>query len=173
MVAKINVRHSASKQRCLSDRLAVLPLVFLLCLAGPPAISFAEEASEPKNPRMTCGSCPSGYATTGVTSDPKICPDGDPTLVQCVPLGANILSVCGSCPEGYVQVGSSSVPVRCGHVDGGLLSQCQLQKMESTLPDPTQGGLICPPNCGTTPPPGHGAIPPPPKFRPAPEKKPE
>lgn len=173
MAAKIKARLFLSEGSCLGDRLTVLPMVLLLCIAYSPTMSLAEEASEPKSTRMTCGTCPSGYATTGVTADPNICKDGDPTVVQCVPLGANILSVCGSCPEGYVQVGSSSVPARCGNADGGLLSQCQLEKMESNLPDPTQGGLICPPNCGTTPTPGQGAIPPPPKFRPAPEKKTE
>ncbi len=39
--------------------------------------------------------CPDGYATTGVTNAPEICKDGEPTLVQCVPLGGNMLSVCG------------------------------------------------------------------------------
>jgi hypothetical protein len=131
----------------------------------------AEEVSEPKSIRKTCGSCPEGYATTGVTTAPEICKDGDPTLVQCVPLGANILPVCGSCPEGYVQIGSSSVPARCGDRNGGLLSQCQLQNMEPHLPDPTRGGLTCPPDCGSPPPPGHGALPPPPQSRPAPEEK--
>src|SRR5688572_27894784 len=84
-----------------------------------PMTLLAQESSEPKSTRMTCGSCPEGYATTGVTTDAKICKDGDPTVVQCVPLGANILSVCGSCPDGYRQVGSSSSPARCGNVDGG------------------------------------------------------
>lgn len=137
-----------------------------------PLTVYAED-SEPKSIRMTCGSCPEGYATTGVTSDAKICKDGDPTLVQCVPLGANILSACGSCPEGYRQVGSSANPVRCGATDGGRMTQCQLEKMQNTLPDPSQGGVSCPPNCGSTVAPGQGAIPPPPKFRPGPEKKSE
>ncbi|HKN87874.1 MAG TPA: hypothetical protein VJV04_13515 [Nitrospiraceae bacterium] len=134
---------------------------------------FAEEGNEPKSTRMTCGACPDGYATTGVTTDPKICKDGDPTVVQCVPLGANILSVCGSCPDGYRQVGSSSSPARCGNTDGGRMAQCQLDKMQNNMPDPSQGGITCPPNCGSTVAPGQGAIPPPPKFRPSPEKKSE
>ncbi|HXF94188.1 MAG TPA: hypothetical protein VNK46_15650 [Nitrospiraceae bacterium] len=131
----------------------------------------AEKATEPKSIHKTCGTCPEGYATTGVTTAPEICKDGEPTLVQCVPLGANILPVCGSCPEGYVQIGSSLVPARCGDKDGGLLSQCQLQHMEPVLPDPTTGGLTCPPDCGSTPPPGHGVLPSPPQSRPAPDKK--
>lgn len=131
----------------------------------------AEEAVPPKTMHKTCGKCPDGFAMTGVTEAPGICKDGDPTLVQCVPLGANMLPVCGSCPEGYVEIGSSSVPARCGTQDGGRLSQCQLQKMELNLPDPTQGGKICPPDCGSTPTPGQGALPPPPKFIPPPDKK--
>jgi hypothetical protein len=55
----------------------------------------AEESSEPKSIRMTCGTCPSGYALTGVTTDATLCKEGDPTVVQCVPLGVNMLSVCG------------------------------------------------------------------------------
>ncbi len=135
-------------------------------------LSHAED-QEPKSNRMTCGSCPSGYATTGVTSEPSICKDGDPTLVQCQPLGANLMAVCGSCPEGYAQVGSSNVPARCGNAQGGLMTQCQLQKLETTLPDPSfQGGVRCPPNCaGQMPTPGQGNLPPPPKMMPAPEEK--
>jgi hypothetical protein len=146
----------------------------LLCatlLVLAPTAAHAEDP-EPKTNRMTCGSCPSGYATTGVTSEPSICKDGDPTLVQCQPLGANLMAVCGSCPEGYVQIGSSNVPARCGNAGGGLMTQCQLQKLESTLPDPTQGGLRCPPNCaGQMPTPGQGALPPPPKFPPSPKEQ--
>lgn len=138
------------------------------------AISFAvsaEEKSEPKSIRKTCGTCPEGYATTGVTQAPEICKDGDPTLVQCVPIGANMLPVCGSCPEGYSEVGSSSVPARCGTQDGGRLAQCQLQNMGRALPDPAQGGKRCPPNCGSPGTPGRGALPPPPNYLPAPDNK--
>ncbi|HEY7531545.1 MAG TPA: hypothetical protein VH681_02045 [Nitrospiraceae bacterium] len=131
----------------------------------------AEEAETPKSMHKTCGKCPDGFATTGVTTAPEICKGDDPTLVQCVPVGANMLPACGSCPPGYVEIGSSSVPARCGNQDGGRLSQCQLQKMEMNLPDPTQGGKICPPDCGSTPKPGQGALPPPPKFLPPPESK--
>jgi hypothetical protein len=145
-------------------------LVALLFVVGAMSV-HAEESSEPKSIRKTCGKCPEGYATTGVTESKEICKDGDPTLVQCVPLGANLLSVCGSCPEGYREVGSSSVPARCGNQDGGRLTQCQLEKMESNLPDPTQGIKTCPPDCGSTATPGQGALPPPPKYIPAPEKK--
>ncbi len=131
--------------------------------------ALGEEA--PKSIRKTCGTCPEGYATTGVTEAPEICKGDDPILVQCVPLGANLLPVCGSCPEGYLEVGGSSVPSRCGNKEGGRLSQCQLQNMESNLPDPTQGLKTCPPDCGTPAEPGQGALPPPPKFRPAPDGK--
>jgi hypothetical protein len=93
---------------------------------------------------MTCGTCPDGYATTGITQSAEICKDGDPTLVQCVPLGANMLAVCGSCPDGYAEIGRSSVPARCGSADGGRMTQCQLRNMEQTLPDPTQGYKTCP-----------------------------
>jgi hypothetical protein len=148
-------------------------LAGVMILIGAPMTLLAQEKSEPKSTRMTCGSCPEGYATTGVTTDAKICKDGDPTVVQCVPLGANILSVCGSCPDGYRQVGSSSSPARCGTTDGGRMTQCQLEHMQSNLPDPSQGGITCPPHCGSTVAPGQGAMPPPPKFRPTPEKKSE
>jgi hypothetical protein len=157
-----------------SQRIVRTPLSIglVLVLLGSGAIPvLAEESSEPKSIRKTCGKCPEGYATTGVTESKEICKDGDPTLVQCVPLGANLLSVCGSCPEGYREIGSSSLPARCGSQEGGRMSQCQLDKMETNLPDPTQGGKICPPDCGSTATPGQGALPPPPKYLPAPDKK--
>lgn len=136
-----------------------------------PSLGAAEEASAPKSIRMTCGSCPDGYATTGVTQSAEICKDGDPTLVQCVPLGANMLPVCGFCPEGYAEIGSSSVPSRCGSMDGGRLTQCQLKKMDQNLPDPTQGFKTCPPDCGSAAKPGQGALPPPPRYQQIPENK--
>lgn len=136
-----------------------------------PSLGAAEEAAEPKSIRMTCGICPDGYATTGVTQSAEICKEGDPTLVQCVPLGANMLPVCGSCPEGYAEIGSSSVPARCGSKDGGRLTQCQLRKMEQNLPDPTQGLKTCPPDCGSAAKPGQGALPPPPKYQQVPDNK--
>lgn len=138
-------------------------------LASP--VMAADPDTEPKSMRKTCGSCPDGYATTGVMSAPEICKDGDPTLVQCVPLGVNMLAVCGQCPDGYREIGRSNVMARCGGRDGGLLTQCQQLQMDSTLPDPTQGGVVCPPDCGTTGSAGEGAGTPPPKFRPAPPKK--
>jgi hypothetical protein len=147
-----------------------LGLAMLLLGLGAMPVQ-AEEPSEPKSIRKTCGTCPDGYATTGVTESKEICTDGDPTLVQCVPLGVNLLSVCGSCPDGYREMGNSNVPARCGNKDGGRLTQCQLEKMESNLPDPSQGFKTCPPNCGSTATPGQGALPPPPKYVPAPEKK--
>lgn len=130
-----------------------------------PFRSIAQETTEPKSIRMTCGACPDGYATTGVTQSVEICKDDDPTLVQCVPLGANMLGVCGSCPEGYAEIGSSSVPARCGSKDGGRLTQCQLKTMEQNFPDSTQGYKRCPPDCGSTAQPGQGALPPPPKYQ--------
>jgi hypothetical protein len=149
-----------------------VPFGLVLLLVGLWAMPVqAEEPNEPKSIRKTCGTCPEGYATTGVTESKEICKDGDPTLVQCVPLGANLLSVCGFCPEGYREIGSSSLPGRCGRQDGGRLTQCQLEKMEQNLPDPTQGGKVCPPDCGNTATPGQGALPPPPKYLPTPEKK--
>ena len=156
-------------QRIARTQLAIGLVVLLLGLGAMPV--QAEESSEPKSLRKTCGKCPEGYATTGVTESKEICKGSDPTLVQCVPLGANLLSVCGSCPESYREVGNSSVPARCGNKDGGRLTQCQLEKMESNLPDPTQGLKTCPPDCGNTATPGQGALPPPPKYLPTPEKK--
>jgi hypothetical protein len=158
-----------SSQRIVRTQLSI-GLIMVLLGSGATPIQ-AEESSEPKSIRKTCGKCPEGYATTGVTESKEICKDGDPTLVQCVPLGANLLSVCGSCPEGYREIGTSSLPARCGSQEGGRMSQCQLDKMEMNLPDPTQGGKICPPDCGSTAMPGQGALPPPPKYLPAPEKK--
>ena len=136
-----------------------------------PSMSLAEESSEPKTIRMTCGKCPDGYATTAVTESQDICKESDGTLVQCVPLGANMLGVCGVCPEGYVEIGRSSVPARCGSTDGGRLTQCQLRKMESTFPDATQGYKTCPPDCGATAQPSQGALPTPPRYREVPEQK--
>lgn len=136
-----------------------------------PWMSHAEDTSEPKSIRMMCGSCPDGYATTGVTQSTEICKEGDPTLVQCVPLGANMLGVCGVCPEGYAEVGSSSVPARCGTKDGGRLTQCQLRKMESNFPDASQGYKTCPPDCGSAAQPGQGMLPPPPKYQQVPGNK--
>lgn len=148
-----------------------LAVIFLLAL---PQAAFPADSPVPKSTRMVCGTCPSGYATTGVTSAPGICKEGDPTLVECVPLGTmNLLAVCGSCPEGYVPIGTSSVPARCGSVDGGRMSQCQMEKFESRLPDPNQGGRFCPPDCaGPLPTPGQGALPPPPKYLPPPKGQP-
>ena len=156
-------------QRIVRSQLSLGLAMLLLGLGAIPV--QAEEPSEPKSIRKTCGQCPEGYATTGVTESKEICKDGDPTLVQCVPLGANLLSVCGSCPEGYREIGNSNVPSRCGNKDGGRVTQCQLDKMESNLPDPTQGSKTCPPDCGSTATPGQGALPPPPKYLPTPEKK--
>jgi hypothetical protein len=136
-----------------------------------PPLSIAQDVQEQKSIRMTCGTCPDGYATTGVTQSPEVCKDDDPTLVQCVPLGANMLGVCGSCPDGYAEIGSSSVPARCGSKDGGRLTQCQLRKMEQNFPDSTQGYKTCPPDCGSTAKPGQGALPTPPKYQQMPENK--
>ena len=167
----------------LADWVRARRLLLIWSLAGSlipvlliafPRIVFLEDVPEPlKSIRMTCGTCPSGYAMTGVTTAPEICKEGDPTLVECVPVGSmNLLAVCGSCPEGYQQIGTSFVPARCGNAEGGRMSQCQLQKLENTMPDPTKGGLFCPPNCaGQMPTPGQGTLPRPPKMPPAPEDK--
>jgi len=153
----------------------IVGIVALVSLPFLPSLGLAQEAAPepPKSIRMTCGTCPSGYAMTGVTTAPEICKEGDPTLVECVPIGTmNLLAVCGACPEGYVEVGSSTVPARCGNADGGRMSQCQLQKPESGLPNPSQGGLFCPPNCaGQMPTPGQGTLPRAPKMPPSPEEQ--
>ena len=156
-------------QRIVRTQFSLGLAMLLLGLGAIPV--KAEEPNEPKSIRKTCGQCPDGYATTGVTESKEICKDGDPTLVQCVPLGANLLSVCGSCPDGYREMGNSNVPARCGSKDGGRLTQCQLEKMESNLPDPSQGFKTCPPDCGSTATPGQGALPPPPNYLPTPEKQ--
>ena len=153
-------------------RLMSIVCVGIVLLIGTvPAFGIAEESDQPKSIRMTCGSCPDGYATTGVTQSKEICKEDDPTLVECVPIGANMLAVCGSCPEGYAEIGGSSVPSRCGTKDGGRLSQCQLKKMDTNLPDPKQGYKACPPDCGNTATPGQGAVQPPPKYQQMPEHK--
>jgi hypothetical protein len=146
-------------------------VMMMACTLLMTAVSAAEPENEPKSIRKMCGGCPDGYATTAVTSAPELCKDGESTLVQCVPLGANMLAVCGECPDGYREIGRSNVVARCGQRDGGLLAQCQQQQMESTLPDPTKGGVVCPPDCGSTGTAGEGAGTPPPKFRPAPNPK--
>jgi hypothetical protein len=145
-------------------------LVAGMMLAATSGLS-AQESTEPKSIRMTCGTCPDGYVTTGVTQSKDVCKEGDATLVQCVPIGANLLPVCGSCPDGYQEIGSSSVPGRCGTKDGGRLTQCQLSTMGQQLPDPTEGIKRCPPDCGSIATPGQGALPPPPKYQPAPDSK--
>lgn len=154
-----------------------LGLCTVLCLGlglvgSPVRLGAAAPEPDTKSTRMTCGTCPSGYAKTGVTKAPEICKDESVALVECVPLGTmNLLAVCGSCPEGYRQVGGSSVPARCGDEDGGRMSQCQLENLGGGLPDPTQGGRFCPPNCaGNLPTPGQGALPMPPKYGPPPSE---
>jgi hypothetical protein len=103
---------------------------------------------QPKTPRMTCGKCPDGYATTGRTTDEKICKEDDHALVECQPIGARAqMPVCGACPDGYVEIGRSFLPAMCGTAEGGLRTQCQLPKMEGGMPDPSQGGRRCPPDC--------------------------
>lgn len=168
VIAKARCSLRTGRQRTLW--VSIGSVVFSWALLFP-----AHGGDEQKSNRMTCGSCPSGYATTGVTTSPQMCKDGDSTLVECVPIGSmNLLSVCGSCPEGYVEIGSSTVPARCGNVDGGRMSQCQLSNLEITTPDPTKGGVFCPPNCvGTLPTPGQGTMPRPPKYLPPPADNPK
>jgi hypothetical protein len=140
----------------------------IICMSLTVSGMAGEPDSEPKSIRKMCGTCPDGYAMTAITSAPELCKEGDPTLVQCVPLGANLLAVCGQCPDGYREIGRSNVVTRCGGRDGGLLTQCQQEQLDSTLPDPTRGGVTCPPDCGNTGTAGEGGGAPPPKFRPAP-----
>ena len=116
-----------------------------LCIGGFLALlnvsqsGWADSHEKPRGNHMVCGSCPEGYARTGVTTAPSVCQDDDPTLVQCVPLGASRLTVCGECPSGYSRVGSSSVPSQCGDEDGGLVSQCQLEGGQGGLSDSQEG----------------------------------
>jgi len=148
-----------------------IALTSLLWLLPSPGLAQEGAGDKPKTPRMTCGKCEEGYVTTGRTTDAKICPDDDHTLVACTPPGSGQMSVCGSCPQGYDEIGRSQMPSLCGSEDGGLRTQCQLPKIEGGMPDPTQGGVQCPPNCaGNLPsglPPGAidrpGKLPPPPK----------
>jgi hypothetical protein len=161
--------NSGSARRVQLTRVWFLSIA-MIAVGAMPILGKAEESAEPKSIRKTCGTCPDGYALTGLTSAPDICKGEDPTLVQCVPLGANLLPICGSCPEGYHEIGRSSLPARCGTQDGGRLTQCQLLQMEPTLPDPTQGFTRCPPDCGSPATPGQGALPPPPSYRPPPDK---
>ncbi len=161
MIASGNIRRS----------LVSVALVSLFLL---PSVGLAQggAAEKPKSPRMTCGKCEEGYVTTGRTTDAKICPDvEDHVLVECVPPGRGQMSVCGSCPQGYNEIGRSQVPSLCGSEDGGLRTQCQLPKIEGGMPDPTQGGVQCPPNCAGNIPSGlppsaidrPSKLPPPPK----------
>jgi hypothetical protein len=165
------IEQATRLAKCHAIEAGAVMLTLFLTLGALTSSGAAESGDDPKTIRKMCGSCPEGYATTGVTSAPEVCKDNDATLVQCVPVGANMLGVCGTCPEGYRDVGRSNVPARCGSKDGGLMSQCQLEKMGSNMPDPTQGGVMCPPHCGSTASPGQGAVPPPPKFRPSPDAK--
>jgi hypothetical protein len=153
-------------------RLLVTVCAVLLVIV--PWSALPQESAPPKSIRMTCGTCPEGYAKTGVTTEPNICKEDDHILVECIPLGTmNLMAVCGACPDGYRQIGSSFVPARCGTADGGLMNQCQMEKLESTMPDPNRGGVFCPPNCaGEMPTPGQGTLERPKATRPAPKETP-
>jgi len=139
----------------------VLPVVAIMAMLAPPVASAQDgAAAQPKTPRMTCGQCEEGYVTTGRTTDAHTCKEDDHVLVSCLPAGSQAqMQVCGSCPEGYNEMGRSMVPALCGGVDGGLRTQCQRPKMEGGMPDPTQGGRRCPPDCAGNAP----SLPPPPK----------
>jgi hypothetical protein len=67
-----------------------LVLIGLLQPALAPGAWAGDASAELKSIRKTCGKCPDGYATTGVTEAPELCKDGDPTMTQCVPLGAGL-----------------------------------------------------------------------------------
>src|SRR4026207_1716535 len=101
-----------------------LALVWALYGTSDVVWSAAEAPAEPKSIGKTCGKCPDGYATTGVTQSPEICKEGDATLVQCVPLGVNMLPVCGSCPAGCRERGSAGPARR--DVGGAEARPCQL-----------------------------------------------
>ncbi len=132
----------------------LIPIVGIVTLGSllflpSPGLAQEDAPAKPKTPRMTCGKCDEGYVTTGRTTDANICKEDDHTLVSCTPAGSQAqMQVCGSCPEGYLEMGRSLVPSLCGNEDGGLRTQCQLPKMEGGMPDPTQGGRRCPPDCG-------------------------
>ncbi len=142
-----------------------------------------KDKEKPKAPLMTCGKCPEGYVKTAVAATESGTAPGstfnataelckgelkseDTTLVECKPIGfQNQMPVCGTCPEGYREVGRTFLPALCGNEDGGLRTQCQVPNMQGGMPDPTQGGLKCPPDCvGNLPTPGQGTLPPPPKI---------
>jgi len=142
-----------------------------------------KEKEEPKAPLLTCGKCPKGYVKTAVGvprsgvgqgadfDTSGICKglyeSEETTLVECKPIGKqNQMPVCGTCPTGYIEIGRSLLPALCGNEDGGLRTQCQRPNMEGGMPDPTQGGRKCPPDCvGNLPTPGQGNVPPhPPKY---------
>jgi hypothetical protein len=132
---------------------------------------------------MTCGKCPEGYVKTAVAAPESgsapgadfnatkgLCAETlqseDTALIECKPIGyQDQMAVCGSCPEGYREVGRTLLPALCGSENGGLRTQCQVPNMGGGLPDPTQGGRKCPPDCvGNLPAPGQGTLPPPPKI---------
>lgn len=136
----------AQLQKIRRARVSTVGVVTLVLLLMAPFPGSPQE--EPKTPRMTCGKCAEGYVTTGRTTDAKICPEEDHVLVECTPPGRGQMSVCGVCPPGYNEVGRSLVPALCGDEEGGLRTQCQLPTIEGGLPDPTQGGRRCPPDCG-------------------------
>jgi hypothetical protein len=138
---------------------------------------------QPKTPHMTCGKCPEGFVKTAVAGGEAGTAPGadfnatkglctgtlqseDSTLIECKPIGyQDQMAVCGACPEGYREVGRTFLPALCGNEDGGLRTQCQVPGMSGGLPDPTQGGRMCPPDCvGNLPTPGQGTLPPPPKI---------
>jgi hypothetical protein len=127
------------------------------------------KAAETPRSAFSCGKCPDGYATVGIGTDAKMCPEGDGAVLQCAMIGIPRLAVCGSCPDGYVQVGTSNVPSRCGSADGGRMSQCQLENLGAGLPD-SATAKTCPPDCGSTATPGQGGGPVP-QFRDLREKK--
>lgn len=77
----------------------LLILVTMLTLEFP-LTTLAGEPEVPKIRQLRCGSCPDGFATTAVTNDPTTCKDGDPTLVQCAPLGEICSRYVGIVPRG-------------------------------------------------------------------------
>ena len=142
-----------------------------------------KEKETPTVPLLTCGKCPKGYVKTAVAVPrqgvelganfdtsigcEKFFDEKESVAVECKPIGyQNQMAVCGTCPDGYREVGRTYLPTLCGAEDGGLRTQCQVPEMQGGMPDPTQGGRKCPPDCvGNLPEPGQGNFPPhPPKV---------
>ena len=146
----------------------ILVIMSVTCGIGIDYGIGAEQGDEMKTIRKPVAAALTDMQPLGVNA-PEVCKDGDPTLVQCVPLGASMLAVCGPCPDSYTEIGRSNVPARCGGKDSGLLSQCQLQQEGADLArSQSRRGDVSSELRHRRLYRGR-ATPPPPKFRPAPE----